>query len=415
MATPPRTPSPHVNRLSKSPSPFNPPNLPPLSAHVAREAAAMGSPTSPPPPTPPPKEEGSTQASQPTQHHSRPGTPDFFFRNSTYSMPGAYPDSRSHPPSPLAADPRTHAPETDIPYSPQRVPPSSGKRGSSGSSIRNLLSSLRRPSSQSPRTRVSEDSFGGNSSLRPDTPGRDSTASSTRPSLRKKMSGTFWSRRKSSLSMGAGFGTGDQERNERVNSDLGPEAPPNGHSTSPEQVKASKRGDTSESSSIVNSLRKKRSSTFWTTKRKSSLGNELNQSAAATDSQPDYQGHAGITPTGSGPSPVDQSDSEPLRSKKSGTFWPRKLSMTLQRETENTQKHYDHGGHSARDEIPKATGDEAELISDRKMSEAESYVPVPRSPSPPPTLPELNLNGYGSRGGSILGDGDDLFKGIGKD
>lgn len=89
--------------------------------------------------------------------------------------------------------------------------------------------------------------------------------------------------------------------------------------------------------------------------------------------------------------------------------------MTLQRETENMSKHEDHGGHSARDEMSKTTGDEADLTSDRKMPEAESYVPVPRSLSPPPTLPELNLNGYGSRGGSILGDGDDLFKSIGRD
>lgn len=215
--------------------------------------------------------------------------------------------------------------------------------------------------------------------------------------------------------MGAGFGASDQERNERINLDSRSEAPQNGHSTSPEQVKLSKQDDRSESSSIVSSLRKRRSSTFWTTKRKSSLGNELKQSAAATDSQPEYQGDDRITSTASGASPVDQSDPQPLRKKKSGTFWPRKLSMTLQRETENAQKQDDSGGYGAADELRKASVDESAVMSDRKMSEAESYVPVARSPSPPPTLPELNLNGHGSGGGSLLEDGDDLFSSIGRD
>ena len=51
------------------------------------------------------------------------------------------------------------------------------------------------------------------------------------------------------------------------------------------------------------------------------------------------------------------------------------------------------------------------------MSEAESYLPVERSDSPPPKLPELDLGlAGGGRGSGLLDDGDDdLFANIGKD
>lgn len=200
---------------------------------------------------------------------------------------------------------------------------------------------------------------------------------------------------------------GADRQNRPVTPEPGLGSPHNGHTSSPERAVSPKkdRENASESGSIVDSLRKRSSSTFWT-KRKSSLGNELKQQSAGKEDEPEYQGHARISSTASGPNSPDES--LPLRKKKSGTFWPRKLSLSLQRETENGQK-LDSNDKAT----PKASVDESQL--DRKMSEAASFISIPKSPTPPPKLPELSLNGHGLGGGSLLDESEDLFGNIGRD
>ena len=418
MANPPRAPSQNITRKPLSPSPFNPPDLPPLSAHLASEAT-MPLPAKALPPTPPPKDMPSEAAAPPqSAQQGRPGTPDFFLQNSTYSMPGAYPttpgaypNTHTHSSSPLAADPRTQTAETETPYSPQPMTPSPDKRRSSGNSIRTLLSSLRRPSSQSPRNpRASGDSYGGSSSIRSDTPGRDSMASSTRPSLRKKMSGTFWSKRKSSLGMEI---MTDPENRDAT----GPSTPitvnrENGPDLTPEQsISSALPDEASESESIINSTRQRKSGTFWP-KRKSSMGNELKSETVVAEPQKEYRSHAKITSIASGPSSADESP-EPLRKKKSGTFWPRKLSLSLQRETEAAQQREGNGNGTLGSSLHET--EDVAVEEPEEMSEEETYVPVQRPRSPPPKLPELNLEAGEGQGSFMNGGVDDLLGSIGRD
>ncbi len=413
-----RGPSSNVARKPVSPSPFNPPDLPPLSAHVA-SGTAMPSPTQAPPPTPPPKDRP-PEATPPfqTPQQGRPSTPDFFLQNSTYSMPGAYPTTpgaypitRTLSSSPLAADPRTQTTETETPPPPQPITPSPGKRRSSGNSIRTLLSSLRRPSTQSPRDPgASGDLYRGGSSARPDTPSRDSMASLSRPSLRKKMSGSFWGKRQSSLGMEIGMNRGDQDanapatHNEAIR-EIG-QGPTPHHPTVPPV-----RDEASESESVGNHIPSRKSGTFWTSRR-SSLGNELNAQALAPEPQKGYQSPVRITSTAPGPSSADQSP-ESLPKKKSGTSWSRKLSMSLQRETEASRKH--EGTGNGRLDSPRTAFSDTAVEEPEMMSEEESYMPVERPSSPPPKLPELNLDVGGGRGSFINGGAEDLFGHIGRD
>lgn len=179
----------------------------------------------------------------------------------------------------------------------------------------------------------------------------------------------------------------------------------NRHGPTPDHPTASPvRDDASESESVGNHHPTRKSSTFWT-RRRSSLGNELNAQALSSEPQKGYQIPA------SGPSPADQSP-EPLPKKKSATSWSRKLSMSLQRETETSRK--PEGPEDGRLDSPTIAMavEEPEMMSEE---EEESYVSVERPSSPPPKLPELNLD-VGVRGGSFINGGaDDLFGHIGRD
>ena len=369
--------------MEKSPSAFQPPNT-----SLPFPSSPTGDENVPPVPakeSPPPTMELNSQTSQP-----RPGTPDFFLANSNYSMPGAYPTT------PLAIDPRSQSADT---YTPERKTPS-GKRRGSTSSIRNLLASLRRPSNNEQPNSLEETPM-----KRPMTPSQDNMASSR--SLKKKMSGSFWTRRKSSLGIEVMMDTGGQTGRSTPT----PATGQNGHSTSPQAVHSpTSPKDSSEGGSIMSSIRKRKSGTFWG-KRTSSLGMESRPNTVVGGADKIFQGHARTTSTASGPSSAEQSP-QPLRQKKSASFWKRKPSLDINRAATPNQ-YNDTGFVSSSTQSIKenATGDE----SDVRVSEAGSFAPVQRSDSPAPVLPELNLGLGGGIGNGSLTEVDDMFASIGKD
>ena len=386
--------------MEKSPSAFQPP----INNIQSVPLSPTGDENVPPVPanrSPPPTAELNSQTPPPSQ--PRPGTPDFFLANSSYSMPGAYPVT------PLAIDPRAQSAATTVPYTTERKSPPSGKRRESTSSIRNLLASLRRPSGNE-QPRSSDASVEGTPAKRPTTPSQNSMASSSRP-LRKKMSGSFWTRRKSSLGVEVMMDMGGQGQSENDRSTpTTPVTGQNGHS-SPQAVHSpTSPKDSSEGASIMSSIRKRKSGTFWG-KRNSSLGIDSRPKPIdATDNI--FQGHARTTSTASGPSSVDQSPAQPLRQKKSASFWKRKPSLDLHRAA--TPAQYDSNGFAPSPTQPireNTTEDESGV----RVSEAGSYAPVQRSDSPPPILPELNLGLGGGMGNGSLTEVDDIFASIGKD
>lgn len=168
------------------------------------------------------------------------------------------------------------------------------------------------------------------------------------------------------------------------------------------------RDEAGESESVGNNISSRKSGTFWT-RRRSSLGNELNAQALASEPQRDYQNPAMITSAASGPSSMDQSP-KPLPKKKSGASWSRKLSMNLQRETEASRNYEEHENGRIDSPTIATAVEEPEM-----MSEEESYVSVERPSSPPPKLPELNLDVGGGQGSFINGGAEDLFGHIGRD
>lgn len=87
--------------------------------------------------------------------------------------------------------------------------------------------------------------------------------------------------------------------------------------------------------------------------------------------------------------------------------------MSLQRETEAPRK--PEGPEDGRLDSPTiATAvEEPEMMSEEE--EEESYVSVERPSSPPPKLPELNLDVGARQGSFINGGADDLFGHIGRD
>ena len=179
----------------------------------------------------------------------------------------------------------------------------------------------------------------------------------------------------------------------------------NGHSTSPQAVHSPTSANSSEGGSIMSSIRKRKSGTFWG-KRNSSLGMESRPSTVIGGADKIFQGHARTTSTASGPSSAEQSP-QPLRQKKSASFWKRKPSLDINRAATPTGTGFVSSSTQSIKE--NATGDE----SDVRVSEAGSYVPVQRSDSPAPVLPELNL-GLGGMGNGSLTEVD-MFASIGKD
>lgn len=404
------SPFPHTD-TEKSPSAFQPRNRhqlpsPPVGDEAPPPVPAKGS---SPPSTPlnsqtPP----STMAA-----HARPGTPDFFLANSSYSMPGAYPVTADNTPlpTPLATGPTKQSAATPISYTPDPSIRPSGNKRQSSTSIRNLLTSLRRPSGRE-QPKQPEESLESSPTNRPETPSNESMASSTRP-LRTKMSGSFWTRRKSSLGTEVVMDRGNQEGGQKEQ--LQPSTPvtgQNGHASSPQSFQsAGSPKDSSEGGSIMNSIRKRKSGAFWGT-RKSSLAMEASASPPHVGSEEIYRGHARVSSTASasGPSSVDRSPPQPLRKKKSASFWKRKPSLNGATPSQSNGNGF---ASSPTQPIKENTSDTG---SDVRLSEAESYLPVERSDSPPPKLPELNLGVGSERGSGLLDDGDDsMFANIGKD
>jgi len=142
------------------------------------------------------------------------------------------------------------------------------------------------------------------------------------------------------------------------------------------------------------------------------MGNELNAQRLAAEPQRGYQSPARMTSMASGPSSADQS-LEPLPKTKSATSWSRKLSMSLQRETEALRQ--DEGTGNGRLASPSTAYIDPAVEEPERMSEEESYLPIERPSSPPPKLPELNLDASGGQGSFINGCAEDLFGNIGRD
>jgi hypothetical protein len=87
--------------------------------------------------------------------------------------------------------------------------------------------------------------------------------------------------------------------------------------------------------------------------------------------------------------------------------------MSLQQETEASRKH--EGTGNGRLDSPTTAFSDTAVEEPETMSEEESYMPVERPSSPPPKLPELNLDVGGGRGSFISGGAEDLFGHIGRD
>ncbi|KAL9639073.1 MAG: hypothetical protein Q9164_001170 [Protoblastenia rupestris] len=239
-----------ISRSSISSNKASRPQMSPLPS--SKPFTAGSSLPAPSPPHVPPKDRlplPMTPKRKPIQRQKSPLSSEAF-ANPTSTMPGAFPDTPSSPAGLPDADFHTAA------YS-ENVTPSSTleHKGSRRlSAMRNLMTfkSLRRSydnTSSSP------------TGVRPTTPGADSMVSnSTRPSLKKKMSGTFW-KRKSSLGMG--FSAGEEERT-------------NGHASSPttngqghDTVVENPRPITPVMGDEMLPIKKRKSGTFW--RRKSSL------------------------------------------------------------------------------------------------------------------------------------------------
>ena len=407
------SPFPHAG-TEKSPSAFQPPNRPQLPSSPVEDET--------PPPVPakgssPPSTPLNSQTPSSTMAaHARPGTPDFFLTNSSYSMPGAYPVTAENTPlpTPLATGPSKQSAATSTSYTPDPSIRPAGNKRQSSSSIRNLLTSLRRSSGRE-QPKQTDDSLERSPTNRPETPSNGSMVSSTRP-LRKKMSGSFWTRRKSSLGTEVVLGRGDQaEGQEDQRQPSTPVTGQNGHASSPPSFpSAGSPKDPSEGGSIINSIRKRKSGTFWG-KRKSSLAMEASTSPSHVASDEIYRGHARVSSTASasGPSSVNRSPPQPLRKKQSESFWKRKPSLNLDRSATPTHLNGNGLGSSPTQPIKENTADDG---SEVRFSEAESYVQAERSDSPPPKLPELNLGVGSEEGSGLLDDGaDDMFANIGKD
>lgn len=139
------------------------------------------------------------------------------------------------------------------------------------------------------------------------------------------------------------------------------------------------------------------------------MGNELNAENLIQEKAQDV----GITTTAAPDHNPPTQPPEPLRKKKSGTFWPRKLSLSLQRGTEASQLLGGAGESDAASPTSELRQSAVEEPEDTVKEEA--YVHVNRPRSPPPKLPELNLQADEGHGSFMNGGTEDLFGRIGKD
>ncbi|KAL9002123.1 MAG: hypothetical protein Q9188_004934 [Gyalolechia gomerana] len=244
----------------------------PLSPSLSDSLTNGTSIPAPEPPTPPPNQttmRPSTPSQQQEQAPLSNATYNRYFPSATSpSMPGTFPDDDSPPQDVPQSQTSSKlqrmgyeasATASPSPYAPSTQPSVSSKSPRRPSSVFRLLPFKR---AYNDRTSSSADSF---SSGRPRTPGTDSIVGSLADSgagrsLKKKKSGSFWGRRKSSLSyitgqedVGLGNGTAPAVRQRTISAGgNGGEPGYEGEEEFPPRLK------------------KKKSLTFW--RRTSSLG-----------------------------------------------------------------------------------------------------------------------------------------------
>ncbi|MCJ1429160.1 hypothetical protein MMC29_007073, partial [Sticta canariensis] len=304
-----------------------------------------------------------TKSSPPTSNHSLPPS-DL----PTSVMPGAFPSSRHTSPIAGSKTPNTYSQSSYSASAFAHTPPANASHSSTPNSrspkrpgsLRQLLSfknssrsvsGLIDPASQyvvnSPHT----------DKLRPASPGASSLASSLRSNLGRRKSGSFWTRRKSSLGMYSDGTTTSQVQNAG-----GAGGASNGH-----DIVHQDDGELKTSGRNVGSgeyepptLRKRKSVTFW--KRKSSMG---------MNGENVYHVQKAVNEIGN----VMGNGNEGFAAEK----------------------------HELHDDYDDDEDDEDE---DDDVLEIEREDPRPRSP--PPIIPEID----GIRDGGYIG-GEELFKHIG--
>ena len=226
----------------------------------------------PPPPTLPPKDDGIMAPPPPiVDKNNNAEGPEYtpsFSSTSSPPMPGTFPIDENQENTAIPQTPpklkkmgyQASASASPSPYASPSQPSSSSKSPRRPSSVFRLLNLKR---SFNDRASSSSESF---STGRPQTPGAESMLGSladsgTGGSLRKKKSGSFWGRRKSSLS----HVTGADEMGQS-----------NGHGPTKQREISSSSGYGSGKAAIDEDeefpprLKKKKSLTFW--RRSSSLG-----------------------------------------------------------------------------------------------------------------------------------------------
>ena len=248
----PSTP-PTIERRPPSPLTTPSPGVPTLAP------PAIGKAGLPPPMTP---------QRRPVQRQKSPLSAEAF--SSPSAMPGAFPDAEDTTPSTQAhgkcnlrsTPSQTYGSTADTPDSTSR----NSKRLSSLSKFLPMKNFRRSYDASSPQFSPVDDS-----QTRPKTPGGESMASSNKPSLRKRVSGTFFRRKSSSL--GTGFIPGDNidssPAGERVAaSPTSPRTNGFGNYDTIEEDSRPSSPTLADSNSPIG-VKKRNSSTFW--RRTSSL------------------------------------------------------------------------------------------------------------------------------------------------
>ncbi|KAL9634676.1 MAG: hypothetical protein Q9204_002896 [Flavoplaca sp. TL-2023a] len=351
----------------------------PLSPSLSDSLTNGTSIPAPAPPTPPPKEPSIMECPTTPPQQQQPRST---LSEATYNrfFPSDEP-SPSHPPATSTTSPTIDS--NDSPPPPQSSHPSSklqkmGYEVSASASPSPYAASASSPSQRRPsgvfrllpfkrrhdetRTSTSHDSI---SSIRPQTPGAESVMASladgdSNPSLKKKKSGTFWGRRKSSLNYMVGAEDASmQQRQQR-----------NGNGNGNGNPATSMRGQRAVSSG----------------------------SAAGGGSEAVLEGG-------------EEEEFPPrLKKKKSLTFWRRTSSLGLDRMASGAgSTAYGQPIRNASIEEKSAgTNGQASLLGeDTIMSEPERVETRPRSP--PPVLPEVGVVVHDE--GGLMG-GEDWFGGI---
>ncbi|KAG8530160.1 uncharacterized protein KY384_005643 [Bacidia gigantensis] len=317
------------------------------SEHRSSSPLSKGAPPPALSPPVPPKDRLSlpqTPQRKPVQRQKSPLSTEAF-SSPAMNVPGSFPDE----PQPI--------PET----------PPEGRSSKRLSSMTKILpfKTLRKSYDQTSPSDSSSSSF------RPTTPGGDSVNSSPKPSLRKKVSGTFW-RRTSSLSMG--FTPGENGHATATS--------PNGtNSAHHAAITEDSRPSTPVFAEDTLPIKKRKSGTFW--RRTSSL--TLSQTMNAEKQGWGRRKSNDMNLNGNGNGNGTAASMDPAV-------------ITEQAEKEDQQE---------ASPVRKISTNGRKAIPTRKPSEREPLPAPKRSYSPPPQIPAF------VGGGSGLGMDEDFFKSFG--